>query len=112
MASLSISAMVRGCHASGLGAGRAAPCDPVLGGQILEGDLVPLREQHERLDQVAQLTDVAGPGVPLERGQHRGVDPLDVPPELLVEDLEEVLHEEGNVLGSLAQRRDCTGSRP
>src|SRR5215831_5639087 len=64
---------------------------------------------HRPLDDVAQLTDVAGPRMVAEAHHGRLVDPLDLPSVLLVELCDEGLHEERDVLGPLAQRRERDG---
>src|SRR5215467_551336 len=73
------------------------------------GDELLVAAHHRPLDDVAELADVAGPRVIAEAHQGRRVHPLDLPSVLLVELGDEGLHEERDVLGPLAQRRERDG---
>ena len=66
---------------------------------------VPGRHDHRALDDVAQLADVAGPGIRLQRGHVVPGDRLDALAERLRELLDEAPDQQRNVLGPLAQRR-------
>src|SRR5207244_4098788 len=57
------------------------------------------------LEDVLELPDVAGPVVALENRKRLRGDSADVLAEVLAELLQEVRDEEGNVLATLAQRR-------
>src|SRR5262245_41144583 len=73
------------------------------------GDELLVTAHHRSLDDVTELADVAGPRVVVEAHHGRLVHPLDLPPVLLVELGDEGLHEERDVLGPLAQRRERDG---
>src|SRR5258705_85337 len=64
-----------------------------LGGQVLGADLVLGLEQHDALDDVAQLAHVAGPGIALHGLERVGMEADRGPPQGAAEVLDEVLGE-------------------
>src|SRR5438132_886323 len=83
------------------------PTPPELGERNLERS--PLREDHRPLDEVGELSHVPRPRIPAEGLERLGGDHLDVPIHRAGEALHEETDQRGNVLGSLAQRRDVDG---
>ena len=79
--------------------------------QIVDGDLGALGDQHAALDDVLQLADVARPAVADQHVIRRRRDRLDVALVPLPVLLEEVLAEQRDVLGPLAQRRHAQRDR-
>src|SRR5262249_26515322 len=84
---------------------------PDLGAELGDVDLrAPLAERHRALDDVFELPDVAGPVVrhqpPQRLLRHRDAARRDL---LAAQLLQEVLHEERNVLAALAERRQAHG---
>ena len=63
------------------------------------------REDDGALDNVLQLTDVAGPRIRHEPAKRRWLDAVKSPPEPNREPVEQVLGQERNILGPLAERR-------
>ena len=72
-------------------------------------DEVPLGQDRRALDDVAQLADVAGPRIVLEKVHRLLVDRAHRFAVARVELVEEVLHEQRNVLLAIAQRRQLDG---
>src|SRR5439155_4824654 len=80
------------------------PTPPELGERNLERP--PLREDHRALDEVRELPHVPRPRIPAERLEGLAGDHLDVPIHRAGETLHEETDQRGDVVGSLAQRRD------
>src|SRR5438094_2931179 len=80
------------------------PTPPELGERNLERP--PLREDHRPLDEVRELPHVPRPRIPAERLERLAGDHLDVPIHRAGETLHEETDQRGDVVGSLAQRRD------
>ena len=79
-------------------------------GQMFALDALDLGvEDHDALDQVAQLADVAGPVVLLEGGEGVFVHFYAGTAVLLAELEEELLDQQGDVFLAVAQRRDEEG---
>ena len=77
----------------------------MLSPMSVERDDVAARHDAGALDDALQLPDVARPWMFLKPTQHLVVDALDAPVQLLVEPLDEMAHEQRNVVAALAQRR-------
>ena len=75
--------------------------------QVAVGDPVVAAGGDQPLDQVLELADVARPPVVLQHRQRRGGEALHVLAEPAVVAGEEELHQVGQVLDALAQRRDA-----
>src|SRR5207245_16188 len=77
--------------------------------QVVDRDAGTLREQHRPLDRRLELPDVSGPGIDHEGGQGLPIDAVD----LLACDAgvagDEVIDQQGDVGGALAQRRQEDG---
>ena len=67
------------------------------------------RENHGALDDVFELAHIAGPVIGRQRGHRRGRDRLNAFVQAARIFVHKVPHEEGNVVASLAQRRDHDG---
>src|SRR4051812_28408359 len=80
-------------------------------GQVGDGDLAPFGDQHGALDRVLELAHVAGPAVADQQVIHRRRQRLDVLLVALPELVEEIVAEQRDVLGALAQRRDAQRDR-
>src|SRR5438445_11425825 len=76
--------------------------------QVVRLDLLALREDDRALDGVEQLADVAGPRVPLERGEGTGAEALGAVGRVR---RDEVVGEERDVLGPLAEGRQLDRDR-
>ena len=74
--------------------------------EVVDVEAPAVGQEHGALDQVLELADVPGPGCCLQRGERCGRDALHVLVEAAVELLEEVVDEERDVVGALAQRRE------
>jgi hypothetical protein len=67
------------------------------------------REKNSALHEIFELADVAGPGIVREGVHGVGGNVLDGFVEAAADFLDQVANEEGNVLATLAQRRDVDG---
>ena len=76
---------------------------------MLRLDELPFGQDRRALDDVAQLADVAGPRVALEDVHRLLIDGANRLAVAGVELVEECLHEERDVLASVAQRRQLDG---
>ena len=83
-----------------------------LGGQDSFRDRPSLGEQHGALDDVEELAYVARPRVLLEHLQGLRREPLHALAELRIEALDERGGEEGNVRGTVSERRELDGEHP
>src|SRR5258708_7481968 len=79
--------------------------------EVIRRNLGPLGDEHAALDHVFELADVAGPPVADQDVVRRRRDRLDVALMTCLVLLEEVLAQERNVLGALAERGHAQGDR-
>src|SRR5205807_6042009 len=77
-----------------------------LRGQMLHVDDPAAAEDHGALERVAQLADVARPAVLAEDLHRLGRHAGELLPALAAEAIDEVLHEERNVVAPLLERRE------
>jgi len=96
-----LSALVGRSEGAGIPAFRA---DGVI--EIADVDAVAGREEDRALDHVFQLAHVARPVVDMSGVQRGGRDPVDGRPCSFAKELAEALDEEGDVVATLAERRD------
>jgi hypothetical protein len=68
-----------------------------------------IREKEQPFDHVAELADIAGPGVALQLFDCLGLEGLDLPAVLIGHLSGEMRDQRGNVLGALAERRQQQG---
>src|SRR5687768_16894159 len=79
---------------------------PVVETQVVRLDPGRAAEQDRALEYVAQLPDVARPGIPEESGLRRGRESHGAPAQLGAEALEDRPGQEGNVRGPLREGWD------
>src|SRR5947208_3606964 len=76
---------------------------------LIHGEHLSIREDDRALDDVLKLADIPGPVIGSKQLERRSIDAPDLLAGLLGKALDQILDEQGDVVGSVAERGDFDG---